>query len=102
MTNIQTINGISCCMVSPIQLTKESIFPCAVRLINDGSQRGKYNRWENRHYLKDIEIIDGLREEPNGRVSGYMPSTAGRLAGINIEVVEIIGYPMPIEKQGEK
>jgi len=92
MSNFEIINGVRCRMVEPEQLQKDSKFPCAVRPINDKSKKGSYNRWTNRHLLKYIEIINSTAKMADGTPDGYMPY-CDHLGGINIEVVEIIGYP---------
>ena len=83
----EQINGQLCRMVEPTPLTPESNFPCVVRLVNDKSKRGGYNRWTHRHLLKCVDIIECVSAK------WYMPVTS-RLGGINIEVIEIIGYPV--------
>lgn len=62
----ETINGKLCIMLEkPIPLTKEAKFPCIVRLIQDDSPMGRYNKWnwEGLTELTHIRELIGLPDD---------------------------------------
>lgn len=61
MIKFDTINGTLCRMVEPEPLTDKSQFPCVVRLIQDDSPMGRYNRntWLTSQ-LQEIQICKKL------------------------------------------
>lgn len=63
---LETINGKLCIMLEkPIPLTKEAKFPCIVRLIQDDSPMGRYNKWnwEGLTELTHIRELIGLPDD---------------------------------------
>jgi hypothetical protein len=81
----ETINGTLCRMVEPTPLTETATFPCAVRLIQDDSRMGMYNRDTKPSRLSDIYLV--ARIVGNSIiVDEFMESDYHRF--------EIIGYPV--------
>lgn len=81
----ETINGTLCRMVEPTPLTETSTFPCVVRLIQDDSRMGMYNRDTKPSRLSDIYFVERIVGN-SIVVDEFMESDYHRF--------EIIGYPV--------
>ena len=99
MTKFETINGQLCIMTEPVPLTKDAKFPCVVRMIQDDSRMGMYNKdmncWDT---IADmLWIAQNIKENPlfNKTLHAYEKDSHGQEFCItSIHQLEIIGYPV--------
>lgn len=96
----RTIKGVRCIEISPIPVTPDTVFPCAVRLVQDNSLMGKMNK---RLVLDTLMNTNG-EFIAQGIIEGYdMRIQTSWGDSWPYEHFEVIGLPKPlIAKQGEK
>ena len=87
MKVIKEIKGVICEMINPIPVDENTVFPCAVRLIQDNSQMGKLNI---RTQLKDLVNTNG-DFIATGIDEYYKTIHATWGEGIDFERFEVIG-----------
>lgn len=98
MIKFETINGTLCRMVEPEPLTPDAEMPCLVRLIQDDSPMGRYNR-DAAYFdvIGKLFVAQKIKENPfySNTLHAYEKNSLNQDYCIaSIHTLEIIGYPV--------
>lgn len=95
------IKGVRCIMIHPTPVTPDTIFPCAIRLVQDNSLMGKMNKRIELDYLVNTNgefIAYRIEDDYEMRIQ---TSWGCSLPYEHFEVIGII-KPLPEPPKGEK